>query len=94
MSAVSYQGPKPHQAGGPTSSNGRLHASIGTARTGVDDLQAEMEAAVRRADRIDAEVSAIEGQMMQHFELAAQLGTIAAFEGTAGVDDPTTITPA
>ena len=35
-----------------------------------------MEAAVRRADRIDVEVSAIENQMVQHFELAAQLGTL------------------
>ena len=44
----------------------RLRESIATVRTQIEDLQAELEAGARCADRIHAEVKTIDGRAIDH----------------------------
>jgi predicted RNase H-like nuclease (RuvC/YqgF family) len=54
----------------------QLAESIGSARTRVDDLQAEIEAGARWVDQIHAEADALEQRLMRQMEFAAQLGSL------------------
>jgi prefoldin subunit 5 len=44
----------------------RLRESIATVRTQIEDLQAEVEAGARCADRIHADVKTIDGREIDH----------------------------
>jgi predicted RNase H-like nuclease (RuvC/YqgF family) len=51
----------------------RLRESIATVRTQIEDLQAELEAGARCADRIHADVKTIEDRVLNHLRLAARM---------------------
>ena len=51
----------------------RLRESIATVRTQIDDLQAELEAGARCADRIHADVKTIDDRVMNHLRQAARM---------------------
>ena len=50
----------------------RLHDSIATVKTQIDDLQAEVEAGARCADRIHADVK-VDDRVMNHRRQAARM---------------------
>ena len=52
-----------------------VSASFVTARTQVNDLQAEIEAGARCADRMRVEAAAIDERVITHLQYAAQLGS-------------------
>jgi bacterioferritin-associated ferredoxin len=51
----------------------RLHDSIATARTQIEDLQAELEVGARCADRIHADVKIIDDRVMNHLRQASRM---------------------
>ena len=50
-----------------------LRESIATVRTQIEDLQAEVEAGARCADRIHANVRTIDGHAINHFQHTARM---------------------
>lgn len=51
----------------------RLRESIATARTQIDDLQAELEAGARCADRIHADVTTIDDRVTNRIRQTARM---------------------
>jgi predicted RNase H-like nuclease (RuvC/YqgF family) len=51
----------------------RLRESIATARTQIEDLQAELEAGARCADRIHADVKTIDDRVMHHIRQTTRM---------------------
>jgi uncharacterized coiled-coil DUF342 family protein len=51
----------------------RLHASISTVRTQIEDLQAEVEAGARCADRIQSDVKTIDERTLNYFRQTARM---------------------
>ena len=51
----------------------RLRESIATVRTQIDDLQAELEAGARCADRIHADVTTVDDRLLNHVRQAARM---------------------
>ena len=51
----------------------RLHDSMATVRTQIEDLQAEVEAGARCADRIHTDVKIIDDRVMNHFRQAGRM---------------------
>jgi len=51
----------------------RLHASVSTARTQIEDLQAELEAGARCVDRIQSDVKTIDGRTLNYFRQTARM---------------------
>src|SRR3954468_23753633 len=51
----------------------RLHDSIATVRTQIEDLQAEVEAGARCVDRIQSDVKIIDGRTINYFRQSARM---------------------
>lgn len=51
----------------------RLHHSIAAVRTQIDDLEAELEAGARCAERIRTDVKVIDDRVMNHLRNAARM---------------------
>ena len=51
----------------------RLRESIATARTQIEDLQAELEAGARFVDRIHADVKTIDDRVINHVRQTARM---------------------
>lgn len=51
----------------------RLRESIATVRTQIEDLQAELEAGARCAERIHADVNTIDARVINHIRQTARM---------------------
>lgn len=70
-----------------------LRESIATVRTQIDDLQAELEAGSRCADRIHADVKTIDDRVMTHARHTARMTALfeCVSELTKSIRDQRTI---